>query len=214
MAIIRPQTTWPTVPVPETAFYQRPVGGNQMSSFASAANYLIGWRYRRCVHTQVDYDLSGLVMPDVELLSPIGLTLGVSVIWKLSERAKHIWFHIVYQAVKSTGAASVYIDASLLSWPAGVVVDSGVRFDHDRGDLVTELRTDSIGLVNFNRYQLCTAHSGAVPDDAPPAAPNNFPRPLNVGTLGGSDGELRLAVNNVRIHSVDVWELFEPEDTQ
>jgi len=207
---IRPQTVWPTVPDLRAVDFQRPVDGSTLQALVQAQNHLVGWRFRRANHTEIEWNVGGIARPDVELLLPTGVFQTVKVTWRTQERAQYIWVNFVYQADRATAAGGSYVDADLRLAFGGAVVDAGCRWDQDRGDLASSQYIAEAAAVRSDAYALKSAHSGTSPNDAPAAFPT-VPRPLNVGTSTGVDVEVRLVTSNVRIHAVDVWELFTAE---
>jgi len=202
-------TTWPSVPPVEATDFQRPVDGQTLQSFAQAVNYLVGWRFRRALHTEIEFDLSGLASPDRSLLSPAGVGEVVKLTWRTHTKARYAWVHFAYTATHPSGPAATYVDADLRLAFGGAVVDVGCRWDGDRGDLANVRRANvNAGIVGAE-YPIQLTHSGVEPDDA--AVVQTAPRPLNIGSNTDTDVEVRLTTNAALIHWAEVWELYERE---
>jgi len=200
------------VPDVKATHFQRPVDGPTMQSFAQAVNYLVGWRFRRAPHTEIEWDVSGS-NNDPEQLDPTGITRAAKVTWRTHPKASYVFVEFSYQAARGTAAAVTYADADLRLAFGGAVQDAGCRWDQDRGDLAADSYIVESGGTQGDAYRILLANTGAAIDDAPAAFPT-VPRLLNVGTAQGVDVEVRLTTQNVRLHQVTVWEFFEPEIDQ
>ena len=210
--MIRPQTSWPTVPVVDATHFQAPTQGTALQAFAQAANYLAAWRFLRAEHTEIEWDVSGLIRPDVERLSPIGVAQTVKLTWRTHEKAKYVFVEFAYQSGRASAAGSNTVDAGLRLAFGGAVQDAGCRWDQDRGDLSADAYIVESGGTQADAYRLLLANTGASVIDAPAAFPT-APRMLNVGTNTNTDVEVRLVTNGARIHAVTVWEAFVDEVT-
>ena len=220
MATILPDFSYPQDLQQEQANYLRAVRGPGLSTMASQVNHLLGWRARRAVHKIIDWDRDqtaahggNVIFQDTDSVGHTTYTW-----WKSHELAKYVavWFR--YQTHDEGSAPNLDVQATL-SVKGGAVIDSagggpGVQWVVNAGldRLKWNGRRDgSANQLPQPYYPISFASTGLLIDEDNDAALDpDRPRPLVVGSNGGSWLELKLVAQGVRILSVDVWEIATP----
>jgi hypothetical protein len=216
--VINPDFSYPTNLEEGQVSFLRPVRGASFSGMAAFANHLLGWRSRRAVHHIVDWsrDETASHEGNVAFQDTDAVSHTTYVWWKSHALAKYAEVMIRYQAHNRGSAPSQSIQATL-SVKGGAVIDSvgggaGVQWVMDNGLVGFERDGDPNGNSPRKYYPISFATTGGVADtDTDAALDPDFPRPLAIGSNGGSWLELKLVAVAVRILSVDVRELATPQ---
>ena len=217
---------YPKIPEAEATRFGRTVSASMLAGFAAVANHLMAWRARLAVHKVFDYsrDTTAAHLGNVERQDPDGVTAPRFVWWKTHPLCRAVFVAFRYQAHRGGKSTplDIRVDATLrlkgASPASGAIIDApggggaGVRWSAVNGAL--ELRRwrqgyDALGAPVY-RYPILVAHTGARPD-LEPSGTLARPRPLIVDASdAGSWVELELDPLNVRLLTVDVWELPTP----
>jgi len=183
--------------------------------FAEAINYGIGWRFRRALHHVIDWGGT-----DSEHRSPAEKYGYDDLLtwWRCSVRAKHAVVWITYQA-PADDTAEVSAKLTLLDdTPLDPASGAAFKWQHSDSTLMGARvqegldSSDVIPVIRY-RYRLQSAWTGITPI-ASPSSPTR-PRPLNIPeSARGEWLKLTLSPEDVRIHSVNVWELYQARVAQ
>ena len=186
--------------------------------FAEALNYGIGWRFRRALHHTIDWTgTKGIHRDPAEKYGYEEILTW----WRCSLRAEHAVVWITYQAPTSDDA-KVGAKLSLLGGtpldPVDPATGEAFEWKHNNGTLMAAqaragIDTSGAAPTLRYRYRILSAWTGIVPVHNP-SSPTR-PRPLNIpSSARGSWLKLALNPEDVRIHSVNIWELYQERINQ
>jgi len=197
--LILPPTSWRSLPPDRSMFWGEVVRAPALHQLGQAGVHLLGERGRHVLHHEVTpwSALSGTVPPET-----------VTAAWRSRFHANHVAVLVRYLGLdtsKSTRQLEVRLCPKARGGAVGEKLDFLV-FDFDRGSLHAGWEVDD-ERPGGKRWTPFEAWSGTTPRDGAGAY---VPRPLAVG--GASPAELAIKVSaseNVRILTIDAWELFE-----
>lgn len=193
-------TGYPFIPADADTRIARPVRGATMAGIADAANYLAGWRLLRKINHLLTAPVETYLQDDIQ-----GST-STWVRWHTGLLATHAWVAIEYLALDGTTGVAPHIDA-VLQTPAGVVLDAGITWARDVGDLPTAYRDARQGAVGNSVNGLPNrVTSGTRPRPGAGAAMTR-PRPIVLPGTSGTDVELHVQWEQARVYCVSIWEM-------
>lgn len=225
MGNVYPDWRYPQVDDREGTNVLRPTLAAGLQGMASIVNHMIALRAKRQVHHRVEYERNNALtgLKRIRNESPIGVSDTTRLWWKSHELSEQVFIAFVYQATTDPALisppATVKVDATLLLKSTGAILDApdaasvGVSWSapgslsvSDRIRDTNQLSDGTVQLVYAYPFQM--AHTGATPDPDIAAPYPNGPRPLVIPAANAGDWlVLELTTTNVRLISVDVWEL-------
>lgn len=200
MALVFAPTAFPFVPGDADARTARPVRGATLAGMAEACNHLAGWRLLR--------RLNHMVLPPVETADQDDTQAAATtwVRWTTGLVATHLWVGIEYLAVDTVTGTDAHIDA-VLQTPGGVALDAGVTWVRSVGDLPNtqrNFRHFAAGSSFYGNPQRVSTGTHVRPGAG---AAMTRPRPLALPAASGTEVELEVSWEDVRVYSVGIWEM-------
>lgn len=192
---------------PET-YTARPVFARTVEGMMERALYLYGWRYLRCISSQVCWAPYSTSTPNIPANDE------VHVRWTTSAAARYVWVAFRYYLDDTSTGSPPQVDITLET-PAGAALDAGIRCTVANGLLLADQRhpPDPTATGPENNYADHTIfHTGFTPRDAV-VVQTEERRLLNINSGGGANTDVvcKLDCQQVRILDVTVWEAHREE---
>lgn len=225
MGTVYPDWRYPHIGSEDQTNVLLPTLASGIQSMASVTNHFIAMRAKRQVHHRVEY-ARDLANGQDSLLyqTPVGVSDTHRVWWRSHELSSLVLVSFVYQAIRAprgvSAGTSVQVTATLKLHSTGVIIDApdaasaACIWDAQRG--LGFAGPNKVGDVNpagavgavVNEYPFLVAHTGQTGDPVLSAPYPSSPRPIVIpSTDAGSWVRLELAASNVRVNSIDVWEI-------